>query len=74
VDLSRKDLLRNLSIPTTRSFNRDEPVTFRNIQAVAAVPENFGLVKSIKPDGAGRVMITDGDGLSAVSLVDWNLV
>ncbi len=74
VDLSRKDLLRNLSIPTTRSFNRDEPVILRNIQAIAAVPENFGLVKSIKPDGAGRVMITDGDGLSAVSLVDWNLV
>lgn len=72
VDLSRKDLLRNLSVPTTRPFSRDVPVTLRNIQAVAKVPEGFGLVKSIKPDGADRVRITDCDGLSVVSLVDWN--
>jgi len=71
VDISRKDLLRNLSVPTTRRFSKDEPVTLRNIQAVAAVPEGFGLVKSIKPEGADRVRITDGDGLSATAAVDW---
>lgn len=74
VDISRKDLLRNLSMPTTRRFEKDQPVTLRNIQAVAAVPEGFGLVKSIKPEGADRVRITDGEGLSALSLVDWKLI
>jgi hypothetical protein len=44
------------------------------MKTLATVPEGFGLVKSIKPDGAGRVMMTDGEGLSAVSLVDWYLV
>lgn len=43
------------------------------MKTFAAVPEGNGLVKSIKPDGASRVMITDGHGLSAVSLVDWHL-
>ena len=74
VDLSRKDLLHNLGVRTTRRFSKDEPVTLRNIQAVVAVPESFGLVKSIKPDGADSVRITDGDGLSVVSLVDWYVV
>lgn len=44
------------------------------MKILATVPGGFGLVKSIKPEGADRVMMTDGDGLSAVSLVDWYLV
>ena len=44
------------------------------MKTLATVPEGFGLVKSIKPDGAARVMMADGDDLSAVSLVDWHLV
>jgi hypothetical protein len=71
VDLSRKDLLHNLSIPTTRPFTKEEPVTLRNIQVVAAVPENFGLVKSIVPSGGNAVMLTDENGLTATAAVDW---
>ena len=71
VDLSRKDLLHNLCVPTTRRFSKDEPVTLRNIQAVAAVPEGFGLVKSIVPCGENIVTLTDENGLTATAAVDW---
>jgi hypothetical protein len=71
VDLSRKDLLHNLGVPTTRRFSKDEPVTLRNIQGVVAVPESFGLVKSIVPSGGNAVMLTDENGLTATAAVDW---
>lgn len=71
VDLSRKDLLHNLAVPTTRRFSKDETVSLRNIQAVVAVPENFGLVKSIVPSGGNAVIITDENGLTATTAVDW---
>lgn len=71
VDLSRKDLLHHLSVPTTRRFSKDEPVTLRNIQAVAAVPEGFGLVASIMPSGENEVTLTDECGLTAKVAVDW---
>jgi hypothetical protein len=71
VDLSRKDLLHNLSVPTTRRFSKDEAVTLRNIQAVAAVPDGFGLVKSILPSGENTVTLTDESGLTAEAAVDW---
>ena len=71
VDISRKDLLRNLAIPTTRKFSKDEPVTLRNIQAVAATPEGFGMVKTITPSGENAVTITDENGASVEALVDW---
>jgi hypothetical protein len=72
VDISRKDLLRNLSIPTVRSFSKETPVTLRSIQAVAAVPEDFGLVKSITPDGENSVIITDEYGSMVSVKVAWN--
>lgn len=71
VDFSRKDQLRNLSVPTTRRFEKDRTVTLRNIQAVAAVPENFALVASITPAGENTVKITDENGLTATAAVDW---
>ena len=71
MDLSRKDLLCNLGVPTTRRFSKDEPVTLRNIQVVAAVPEGFGLVKAIVPSGGNAVMLTDENGLTATAAVDW---
>jgi hypothetical protein len=74
VEVSRKNLLRNLSIPTVRTFSKDTPVTLRTIQAVAAVPENFGLVKSITPAGDGKVTITDENGTSADSQIDWKML
>jgi hypothetical protein len=71
VDVSRKDLLRNLAIPTVRSFSKDTPVTLRTIQAVAAVPEGFGKVESISPGGDGKVTITGSNGGTITAKVDW---
>ncbi len=74
VDISRKDLLRNLAVPTTRRFSADTPVTLRNIQVVAEVPEGFGLVKSIIPAGGGSVTVSDENGTAITSPVDWKLL
>ncbi len=74
VDISRKDLLRNLAIPTTRKFSKDEPVTLRNIQAVAEIREGFGLVKSITPAEGYAVTITDESGNSVDAAVDWRFL
>jgi len=74
VDISRKDLLRNLAIPTTRAFSKDKPVTLRNIQAVAATPEGFGLVKSIIPSGENSVTITDENGDSVQTALNWKFL
>lgn len=74
VDLSRKDLLHNLSVPTTREFSKDQPVSLRIIQAVAAVPKHFGMVKSITPDGDGKVTITGENGAAVSVPLDWKFV
>lgn len=71
VDISRKDLLRNLSIPTSRRFSQDEIVTLKFIQAVAAAPSGFGLISSIVPDGQNHVTITDENGTAIRAAVDW---
>ena len=71
VDISRKDLLRNLAIPTTRSFSKDNPVILRHIQAVAAVPVDFGKVESILPDGEGCVIIKDESGTEVSAAIAW---
>ncbi len=71
VDISRKDLLRNLAIPTTRRFSENESVSLRNIQAVAAVPEGFGKVVSIVPSASGEITITDEHDTSLFSRIDW---
>jgi hypothetical protein len=71
VDISRKDLLRNIGVPTTRRFSKDKPVTLRNIQAVASVPEDFGLVESIVPSGENQVTLMDENGVSVTAAVDW---
>jgi len=71
VDISRKDLLRNLAIPTSRNFSKDSPVTLRHIHAVAAVPESFGKVDLILPDGDGRVILKDENGTEVSAAVAW---
>jgi hypothetical protein len=71
VDVSRKDLLRNLGVPTTRRFSKDRPVTLRNIQALAPCPPDFGLVRSIIPAGENEVALTDERGKRISARVDW---
>lgn len=72
VDLSRKDLLHDFSIPTSRHFTKDHTVTLRNIQAIATVPDGFGLVKFIIPSGEKAVILKDEKGLIATAAVDWS--
>lgn len=74
VDISRKDLLRNLAVPTTRRFEKDQLVILRNIHAVAAVPEGFGLVSSITPCGENAVTLIDESGLTLTTSVAWSVL
>ncbi len=71
VDVSRKDLLRNLGVPTTRRFSKDQPVVLRNIQALAACPDKFGPVRSITPAGEREVILTDERGQQISVQIDW---
>lgn len=74
VDVSREDRLKKQGVPTTREFRKDEVVSLRTIQAVAAVPEDFGTVVSIVPAGSGKVKITGDSGKSVETSIDWNFV
>ncbi|QJE97781.1 hypothetical protein [Luteolibacter luteus] len=74
VDVSRKDPLAADGVPTTREFRKDETVSLRTVQAVAAVPEDFGTVVSIVPAGPGKVKITGDSGKSVETSIDWNFV
>jgi hypothetical protein len=74
VDVSRKDLLSGLGIPTTRRFSKETPVSLRNIQAVAESPTGFGLVKSITPEGPDKLRIADENGIELVTPINWKFV
>lgn len=72
VDISRQDLLKEWDIPTSRNFNSSQPTTLRYIQAVTAVPENFGRISQIKPNGDNSLSIIDEKGMSFTTAVDWS--
>ncbi len=74
VDISRKNLLHKLGVPCTRSFSKDQPVTLKNIQAVAAVPSNFGKVESIVPVSDTEVRITGENGDKVTVSLNWKFV
>lgn len=74
VDTSRKDLLHNLGVPCTRNFSKDQSVTLKNIQGVAAVPENFGKVDSITPVSKTEIRITGENGDMVTVPLDWKFV
>ncbi|MEP4078637.1 hypothetical protein [Haloferula sp.] len=71
VDDSRVSELPAEGIPTTRRFQAEETKSLRIVQAVAGVPEKFGRVASICPDGPGKVVITSESGLTVDAAVDW---
>lgn len=73
VDISRKDLLADQGIPTTRDFGR-EPVSLRLIQAVAAVPEGFGSVSKIVPNGENQVTLIGENGAEVTTPINWRFV
>ncbi|MCW1883713.1 hypothetical protein OKA04_03170 [Luteolibacter flavescens] len=74
VDVSRTNPLAAEGVPTTRAFRKDETVSLRLIQAVAAVPERFGRVISITPAGPGKVVISGESGTSVEAPIDWNFI
>ncbi|BCX48797.1 conserved hypothetical protein [Haloferula helveola] len=74
VDVSRQNLLADFDIPTVRAFRPEETVSLRIVQAVAEVPGGFGKVEEIVPAGDGKVRISDDNGLSVETQVDWSFV
>lgn len=74
VDVSRSDPLASEGIPTVRDFRKDDTVPLRIVQAVVAVPDHFGRVLSILPDGDSRVTLTGETGLTVTCAVDWRFV
>jgi len=74
VDISREDRLAAEGIPTTRLFNKDERVSLRIIQGVAEVPENFGSVAKIIPNGEAYITLIGENGTKVTEPVDWKFV
>lgn len=74
VDRSRLNLLEKQGVATTRNFRKNEPVTLRNIHAVALVPDDFGAVCSIVPESENSVAITGESGAKTVVPLEWRVV
>lgn len=74
VDVSRQDLLAAEGIPTSRLFKKDERISLRIIQGVAAVPGDFGAVAGILPAGDGRITLIGETGLEVSTAVDWQFL
>jgi hypothetical protein len=74
VDKSRLNLLANRGIPTTRHFKMNETVTLRSLQAVAAVPEGFGMVTRIIPHDDFSVRLTDDSERHLTVELDWKFL
>ncbi len=71
LEVSRKDLLASLRIPTTARFSKKSPTILRQIHAVAQVPKDFGMVADILhlPD-TGELLVQNGLGAGARVQVD----
>ncbi|MEO5916978.1 MAG: hypothetical protein ABIS50_22305 [Luteolibacter sp.] len=74
VDKSRLDLLGKQGVATTRKFRKDQPVTLRSIHAVAAVPDGFGAVIKIVPQGGKAVAVTGESGVEIIVPLEWGFV
>jgi hypothetical protein len=71
---SRKDLLADLAIPTTRVFHESETTTLRSLQIVLATPKSFGLVTSIETPAPGQIRVINEEGDCVESAIDWEFV
>ena len=74
VDRSRLNLLAEQGVSTTRKFRENLPTTLRTIQAVAAVPQGFGAVRSIVPHTDDFVKITSESGREIDIPLEWRHV
>jgi hypothetical protein len=71
VAISRGNPLAAQGIPGTRHFSAETTVSLRIVQAVAAVPGDFGAVRRISPDGDNAVAITGDSGPPITVPLDW---
>jgi hypothetical protein len=71
VDESRKV---SPGFPTTRRFTADETVSLKVVQGVAAVPQDFGLITSIRPVAENSVAITGESGKEIIIPIEWEFV
>jgi hypothetical protein len=74
VAVSRENRLASEGVPTTQKFRGNEERSLRIVQAASAVPQTFGMVTSIVPDGEGAVVISDENDDSVRVDVDWSHV
>ena len=74
VDKSRLDLLAAHGIPTTRHFKKEETVSLRNIQGVAAVPAGFGAVEKIVPASENTLTLIGDSGMEILAAIDWKFL
>ena len=72
VDESRRNLLADEGIPTTRSFD-GSPVDLRLIQAVSAVPDEFDIVEHISPSEAGVILLSRS-GVEVEVCLNWKFL
>ncbi len=74
VEMSRQNLLAAEGIPTTRHFSPNETVSLRIVQAVALVPDGFGVVSTIAPHDEHAVAIVNEAGFKITVPLDWKFV
>lgn len=74
VDLSRQKPLADDGIPTVRAFSADETVSLRMIHATALVPDGFGAVQFIVPEGDAKVTLVGEFGIKITIPLDWRFI
>jgi hypothetical protein len=74
VEISRRDLLADESIPTTRPFSPEQTVALRAIHAVAAWPTENGAITSICQAGDHSIRLTGETGAQSVVPLDWKFL
>ena len=71
LETSRKNLLAERGIPTTRLFHPDQTVRLPIIQGVALVEPGFGQVQKIQPIDDHTIVITGENGAFVHVNIDW---
>lgn len=74
VDVSREDRLAKEGVPTTRTFQRSQPVRLPIIQAVATVSPHFGQVQSITPAGVNSLSLLGKNGEVVIVPLNWKFI
>lgn len=74
VVLSREKHLVQDGVPTVRRFEIGQQVSLKVIQGVALVPDGFGIVRQIVPDGQDGVLVHGECGKSVRIAVDWKFL